>query len=110
VNEKGERCPAKGSLEYDHVKPVAKGGETTVDNLRLRCRAHNQLAAEQAFGVGFMHEKRDSSKRVSSTKQTAAVKCEAPKSEPTAQHALHEKAFEVIPWLRRHSPPTPGMA
>jgi hypothetical protein len=32
--------------------------QTTIANLRLRCRAHNQLEAERIFGAGFMEEKR----------------------------------------------------
>jgi hypothetical protein len=45
-------------VEYDHVHPVARGGAATLDNLRLRCRAHNQYAAECTFGSDFMREKR----------------------------------------------------
>jgi hypothetical protein len=46
--------------------PVAKGGKTTIDNLRLLCRAHNQHAAYQAFGQRFMDEKRASHGRFAS--------------------------------------------
>ncbi len=62
VSDKGRRCEERGALEFDHVKPVARGGETTVGNLRLRCRAHNQLEADRAFGAGFMQSKRESSR------------------------------------------------
>src|SRR5262252_6829714 len=58
VNDAGHRCEARSDLEYDHVIPFARGGEATVDNIRLRCRAHNQDAAERAFGAGFMERKR----------------------------------------------------
>lgn len=54
----GQRCPAVTRLEFDHVVPVARGGASTAANLRLRCRAHNQLAAEGAFGAGFMAQRR----------------------------------------------------
>lgn len=57
--DSGVRCETRTRLEYDHSRPVAKGGQTTVENLRLRCRAHDQYAAEQAFGTGFMREKRE---------------------------------------------------
>ncbi len=40
ASEAGHRCEARKFLEYDHVVPVARGGESTVANLRLRCRAH----------------------------------------------------------------------
>lgn len=59
VGESGRRCEARNNLEFDHIEPVARGGEATVANLRLRCRAHNQLEAEQLFGAGFMHERRE---------------------------------------------------
>jgi len=32
------------------VLPYAAGGQATVDNIQLRCRAHNGYEAEQAFG------------------------------------------------------------
>jgi 5-methylcytosine-specific restriction endonuclease McrA len=54
----GKRCPNKAKLEFDHIIPIAKGGKTTIDNLRLLCRAHNQHAADQAFGQAFMDRKR----------------------------------------------------
>ncbi len=39
--------------------PVARGGEATTDNLRLRCRAHNQYKAERTYGESFMRGKRE---------------------------------------------------
>jgi hypothetical protein len=35
------RCTERGLLEMHHVVPFAEGGLTTIDNLELRCRAHN---------------------------------------------------------------------
>jgi hypothetical protein len=58
VSEAGRRCKARRLLEYDHVDPVARGGEATVARLRLRCRAHNQYEAERVFGAAFMRRKR----------------------------------------------------
>ena len=108
TNEKGERCPARSGLEFDHEKPVAKGGETIVENVRLRCRAHNQLAAEQAFGEGFMQEKRTKAQCASTTRKIGLAKHEPPRAEPAAQEAIHEKAFQVVPWLRQHSTSAQG--
>jgi 5-methylcytosine-specific restriction endonuclease McrA len=59
VSETGERCPARGGLQFDHIEPVARGGMATVANVRLLCAAHNAYAAERIFGRGFMDEKRD---------------------------------------------------
>lgn len=50
VGHDGRRCEERSGLEYDHVKPLALGGETTAENLRLLCRAHNQLRAREVFG------------------------------------------------------------
>jgi 5-methylcytosine-specific restriction endonuclease McrA len=58
VGEDGQRCPARDLLELDHVVPVARGGQATVDNLRVRCRGHNALEANRIFGAGFMEERR----------------------------------------------------
>jgi hypothetical protein len=43
-------------LHYHHRLPFADGGPTTVDNLELRCRAHNSYEAEQWFGPLFVRE------------------------------------------------------
>ena len=58
VADEGQRCEARSMLEFDHVEPVAFGGQATIEGIRLRCRAHNQFAAEQTFGRDFMHAKR----------------------------------------------------
>jgi hypothetical protein len=46
----GERCAACQWLELDHIVPRARGGTDDAPNLRVRCRAHNGLWAEQCFG------------------------------------------------------------
>jgi hypothetical protein len=50
VSPDGRRCEAHAFLELDHKDPRALGGESDSENLRVLCRAHNQLAAEQVFG------------------------------------------------------------
>jgi hypothetical protein len=62
VSDTGHRCESRTRLEFDHVLPVARGGEATSANLRLRCRAHNQYEAERAFGESFMAGKRERGK------------------------------------------------
>jgi hypothetical protein len=44
------RCEETGGLEYHHVVPFASGGATTVENVQLRCRAHNAYEGALAFG------------------------------------------------------------
>ncbi|HYQ27482.1 MAG TPA: HNH endonuclease signature motif containing protein [Polyangiaceae bacterium] len=50
VSPDGRRCSARRCLELDHVNPWSVGGDSTVENLRLRCRAHNQRYARQYYG------------------------------------------------------------
>lgn len=44
------RCAETGFLEFHHVLPYAAGGAATVENLQLRCVAHNKHEAERFFG------------------------------------------------------------
>ena len=60
VGPTGHRCESR-AVEFDHIVPIAKGGASTIDNVRLLCRPHNQLAAEQEFGRTFMDRKRSES-------------------------------------------------
>ena len=50
VSRTGRRCTEGGFLEFHHVTPYAAGGESTADNIQLRCRAHNRYEAELCFG------------------------------------------------------------
>ena len=63
VSRAGRRCTERSRLEYDHVVPFALGGRATVDNIRQRCRGHNQHAADGVFGAVFMRRKREQSRR-----------------------------------------------
>ena len=58
ISDTGQRCPARSMLEFDHVEPASRGGEATMEGIRLLCRAHNQYAAERTFGSEFMSGKR----------------------------------------------------
>jgi hypothetical protein len=53
------RCTETGFLEFHHVVPYASGGATTVDNIVLLCRAHNQYESAQVFGPMFVRERPD---------------------------------------------------
>jgi len=60
VDADGQRCRETHCLELHHVRAFALGGDHTAQNLTLRCRAHNALAAETDFGRPFMEKKRGS--------------------------------------------------
>jgi hypothetical protein len=50
VGTYGLRCLERSFLEFHHVVPHALGGAPTVDNIQLRCRAHNSYEAGRHFG------------------------------------------------------------
>lgn len=58
TDDAGHRCSSRAWLEFDHRQPFARDGASTPDNLRLLCRAHNQLAAEQAYGRAHLDRTR----------------------------------------------------
>ena len=61
VSPDGKRCSERGLLELHHHVPYARGGEASVENLKLVCRAHNALFAERDFGAQHMRSKRQPS-------------------------------------------------
>ncbi|PYQ42213.1 MAG: hypothetical protein DMF77_13675 [Acidobacteria bacterium] len=44
------RCGERAFLEFHHLVPYAAGGRPTLDNIELRCRAHNGYEAERFYG------------------------------------------------------------
>jgi hypothetical protein len=50
VAKSGRRCAERGFLEFHHEVPYAVGGEATLRNISLRCRAHNGYEAWIDFG------------------------------------------------------------
>jgi len=50
----GGVCGSTVRVELDHIRPRALGGPSTTGNTRLLCKYHNDLAARQAFGDGWM--------------------------------------------------------
>ena len=52
--EAGGVCGSRRRIQFDHVVPRARGGASTVDNVRLLCRFHNQRAARLVFGDACM--------------------------------------------------------
>ncbi len=51
VAASGRRCDERRRLEFHHHEvPYGVGGKPTVENIHLRCRAHNGYEAEQFYG------------------------------------------------------------
>jgi hypothetical protein len=70
VDAQGYRCESRAFLELDHVDSRALGGSDDAKNLRVACRAHNQLHAEEVFGRAHVA-------RMTHFRQQ---KCEAPRA------------------------------
>jgi hypothetical protein len=130
VSDSGQACDERCGVEFDHIEPIARGGQSTVANVRLRCRAHNQFAAERTYGADFMRGKRDASREsrieareqaVAETTRLEAARLEAAQAEVTrleaaekaraaakqvraadeAQAAVERAKSELIPLLRQ---------
>ncbi len=84
VNEDGRRCPSRGGLEFDHARAKGRAESESVttaiaaSDVRLLCRAHNQLMAERLYGVTFMQRKRDSVRMA----RAAGGRAQIPSSSP----------------------------
>lgn len=50
VSREGRKCRSREFLEFHHHVPWARCREHAPSNIHLRCRAHNQHAAESDFG------------------------------------------------------------
>ena len=50
LSKDGRRCGSSFNPQYDHILPWALGGQTTFENLRLLCGAHNRFNARETFG------------------------------------------------------------
>jgi 5-methylcytosine-specific restriction endonuclease McrA len=50
VGRTGRRCSETSRLEFHHRHPHGHGGEATVENIALHCRAHNDYEAELVYG------------------------------------------------------------
>lgn len=73
------RCSETGFLEFHHRVPYAAGGETSVENLELRCRAHNAYEAERYFEHGqplFARERCDAAWHIAWTSELVPERAE----------------------------------
>ena len=52
VGKSGRRCNERAFVEFYHDEPYGIGGEATVENIKLLCRAHNAFESERFHGHG----------------------------------------------------------
>ena len=66
--DKGQcsNCGSQRNLNYDHIKPLALGGESKAENLRLLCFQCNQREAIKVFGVEHIEKKKSKEKEKTS--------------------------------------------
>jgi len=57
IGASGHSCGEAGFVEFHHRVPFADEGEATVENIALRCRAHNQYEARLDFGPDLIRER-----------------------------------------------------
>ncbi len=99
VSESGHRCEARKLVEFDHIEAFARGGEATVDGVRLLCRAHNHYEAERTFGAEFMRQKRIAAAEAKAqARRVREQEAAAARARATEERA-HE--LEVVPYLRQ---------
>lgn len=46
-----KRCHSKQALQFEHIKPYAKGGGNSLDNLKHHCAEHNRFTALREYGI-----------------------------------------------------------
>jgi hypothetical protein len=52
VSSGGRPCGERRFVEFHHVQPYGARGKPTIDNIQLRCGAHNRYEAELFYGPG----------------------------------------------------------
>jgi len=114
VDAQGRRCCCKKRLELDHIVPRARGGSDEASNLRVRCKPHNRLWAEEVFGkehvARAIEARREESKRAESERDPAAVHAPPALSPPPAASPPPAPSTPPAPGTppAPSTPPAPG--
>jgi hypothetical protein len=58
MSKSGRRCNERAFVEFHHVEPYGVGGQPTVGNIQLRCRAHDAFEGVLFYGHGRPSEPR----------------------------------------------------
>lgn len=115
VGQSGNRCRAHAMLEYHHVVAWARGGDSTTENLTLRCRTHNAHDAEQSMGRRFRPTRTGASCSAllgASCSALLGVSCSAPSDPSSGRPASREPDHHTrtppskSSWTAGHHPGT----
>jgi len=79
IGSHGRRCNERGFLEFHHVIPRAAGGRATVENIELRCRAHNGYEVERFFGPAKRYRRPDDMPEKTRTEAVPGARMPAPR-------------------------------
>ena len=97
VSTDGHRCEETRRLELDHIQPIAAGGATTPENLRLLCRPHNQFEAERLLGSEHVRTRRELAQleraRARAEKAASATRARA---RAAAKHEHHDDILTAL--------------
>ena len=102
VSDTGRRCESRKFLEFDHVDPVALGGQATVEGLRLLCRGHNEYEAERTFGSGFMNARLEEARSAAAEARMRAA-APARKAEVEARTRVDEAQARLRALAAQHA-------
>jgi hypothetical protein len=98
VAEDGRRCEGRAFLELDHAVAKALGGSSDANNLRVLCRAHNQLCAERTFGREWIEGRRHFRQQKSTAVEQGAEGTSEQHASPAAERTFGHEWIEG----RRH--------
>jgi len=84
VARNGRRCTERTLLEFHHLHAYALGGESTLQNISLRCREHNAYEAQLVFGP-FQATDREAG----SGAQLSPGRVEAPAKDPCSPYGTN---------------------
>jgi hypothetical protein len=88
----GEPCGCTEGLQFDHIRPLALGGTSTVDNVRLLCPAHNREAARLVLGDWVLRYTRKG--REAGAPAPSGAVTDDP--EPKARHPVRRESADLV--------------
>jgi 5-methylcytosine-specific restriction endonuclease McrA len=91
VSADGHCCEETVRVEVDHITPLAQGGKSTPENLRLLCSAHNRYEAERVLGKEHVQGRRELTRRERAKAKLAARAAQERQAARAAAQAAQER-------------------